>query len=676
MNYELLKVISRKSPLALLQVKEVFGFYPELEYELIVLESYGDTHKEISLLENPPGDLFTRELDMAVLDGTADLAVHSAKDLPYPLAPGLELIALLDAFDQTDSLVSRNNISLKQLPTGSKVGTSSPTRRNELLAIRPDVEVVSIRGTIEERILLVDSGKIDALIVASCALQRLGVSGRVTEELLFATHPLQGNLAIVARSGSPELKTLFKEKDIRQKYGKVTLVGFGPGNPDLLTIGGDKALAAADIVFHDDLLDKHFLGKYTAEKVYVGKRKDRHSFEQKDINRLLLDAAKAGKSVVRLKGGDPMVFAHGGEEIEYLQSNFVEVDVIPGVSSGIAVSALTKVPLTHRGIASSVAFISGHSHMVGIPQADTLVFYMGGSNIRSIAQKIIATGKDLKTPVMLTYNVSMPDQQEFFSTLEDLVLTETKFATPVIIVIGDVVSLRNNSEQQVLKPVILVTGNQTEHYGQIGRVIHQPLIHIEKIYPDQLLDDQLNRLNQFDWLFFTSRYAVNFFFEVLEKKGKDSRILSGLRIASVGNVTSGALRLFGIIPDLQATEESSEGLLKIIQAKGITQGKVLIPRSDIGLPVLPVGLTQLGWEVSTVPVYRNTIPTDVKPLDLSEVQIIVFSSPSCVTNFKQVYGHFPEGKQYIFRGKETEKRYTELKEKQPQALKGVEKKNK
>lgn len=655
----ILKVISRKSPLALLQVKEFFGFFQELEYELMVLESYGDTHKEISLLENPPADLFTRELDQAILDGSAGLAVHSAKDLPYPLTPGLEVLALLEAFDQTDSLVSRNNILLEDLPAGAKVGTSSPTRRKELLAIRPDVKVISIRGTIEERILLVDSGKIDALIVASCALQRLGLSGRATQVLPFATHPLQGNLAVVARSGNTELKTLFKEKDIRQKYGKVTLVGFGPGNPDLLTIGGDKALTAADIIFHDDLLDIQYLERYAAEKVYVGKRKDRHSFEQKDINRLLLDAAKAGKQTVRLKGGDPMVFAHGGEEIEYLQSNFVEVDVIPGVSAGIAVSAFTKVPLTHRGIASSVAFISGHSQTVAIPQTDTLVYYMGGSNIRLIAQKIIATGKDPRTPVMLTYNVSMPDQQEFFSTLEDLVLTETKFPTPVILVIGDVVSLRNNAEALVLKPVILVTGTRTEHYGQIGRVIHQPLIHIERIVPNPLLEEQLNRLDQFDWLFFTSRYAVNFFFEALEKQGKDSRALSRLRIASVGNVTSQALGLFGIVPDLQALEESSEGLLKIILSKGITPGKVLIPRSDLGLPVLPDGLTQSGWAVQAVPVYRNTIPKDVKPLDVSEVQIIVFSSPSCVTNFIQVYGHFPEGKQYIFRGKETEKRYKE-----------------
>ena len=652
-----LKVISRKSPLALLQVKEVFDFFPNLSYELIKLESFGDKHKEISLLENPPADIFTRELDTALLDGAADIAIHSAKDLPYPIPQGLEVIALFDAFNQTDSLVSRQNLTLKSLPTGARIGTSSPTRRRELLSIRPDVEVVSIRGTIEERIALIDSGEIDALIVASCALIRLGLPHRVAQILPFETHPLQGNLAVVGKTDRPDLKTLFAEKDVRTNYGKVTLVGFGPGNPDLLTLGGDRALAQADIIFHDDLLDKNYLEKYAAEKIYVGKRKDRHSFEQADINRLLLNAARAGKLVVRLKGGDPMVFAHGGEEIEYLQSNFVEVDVIPGVSSGIAVSALTKVPLTHRGIASSVAFISGHSDAVQIPQTDTLVYYMGGSNIRLIAQKAIAQGKNPKTPVMLTHNVSLPGQQVFFSTLKELSVSDTKYPTPVIIVIGDVVSLRNNAEQAVSKPAYLITGTQKEHYEQLGTVIHQPLINIEAITPNPDLERELNQLDKYDWLLFTSRYTVNFFFEVLQKAGKDSRRLAGLKIASVGRITSQELKIHGIIPDLQATEESSVGLLNHFEINNIPAGKVFIPRSDIGLPVLPEGLKKLGWEVTTVSVYHNTYPDNLKPLDLTKIQNIVFSSPSCVTNFLRLYGSFPTDKQFIFRGKETEKRF-------------------
>lgn len=655
-----LKVISRQSPLALLQVKEVFGYFPNINYELIKLDSFGDKNKQISLLNNPPADIFTRELDEAILNVTADIAIHSAKDLPYPIPEGLELIALFEAFDQTDSLVSRDDLTLKTLASGARIGTSSSTRKKELLAIRPDVEVVSIRGTIEERIAQVISGYIDALIVATCALKRLGLEQRIAEVLPFETHPLQGNLAIVARENRTDLKILFAEKDIRRKYGNVTLVGFGPGNPDLLTLGGDNALTQADIILHDDLLEQNFLQKYKAEKVYVGKRKDRHSFEQGDINRLILDAACEGKQVVRLKGGDPMVFAHGGEEIEYLQSNFIEVTVIPGVSSGIAVSSLTKVPLTHRGVASSVAFVTGHSQNTKLPNADTVVIYMGGSNIRKTATQAIADGRDPQTPVMLAYNVSCPDQHEFFSTLGELSVSDTKYPTPVIIVVGEVVSLRNNAEQAVVKPNYLITGTQKEHYEQIGNVFHQPLIKIEAIWPNKSLEAEINRLDNYDWLFFTSRYTVNFFFEALEKLGKDARHLSGLRIASVGRITSQELKLHGITPEIQATEESSVGLLKDFENNNIAVGRVFIPRSDIGLPVLPEGLRKIGWEVTTVSVYHNTYPENLQPLDLSNIPNIVFSSPSCVTNFLRLYKHFPEGKNYIFRGKETEKRFNQL----------------
>ena len=203
---------SRQSPLALLQVQEVFGLFPEINYELIKLESFGDKNKQISLLDNPPADIFTRELDEAILNGTADLAIHSAKDLPYPLPQGVEVIALFEAFDQSDSLVSRNNLTLETLAAGARIGTSSPTRKKELLSLRPDVEVVSIRGTIEERIAQVDSGFIDALIVATCALKRLGLEKRIAEILPFETHPLQGNLAITAKAGRDDLKALFVER--------------------------------------------------------------------------------------------------------------------------------------------------------------------------------------------------------------------------------------------------------------------------------------------------------------------------------------------------------------------------------------------------------------------------------------------------------------------------------
>ncbi len=479
-------------------------------------------------------------------------------------------------------------------------------------------------------------------------------------ELPDETHPLEGNLAIVARSDNSDLKSLFEIADIRKKFGKVTLVGFGPGNADLLTLGGDKALEKADIIFHDDLLDQNFTEKYKGEKFYVGKRKDCHSFRQDRINRLLVDAAKAGKYVVRLKGGDPMVFAHGGEELEYLHRNFVEVNVIPGVSAGIAVAACTQIPLTHRGISSSVAFVSGHSDSVQIPMTDTVVCFMGGFNTKLIAKKAIAQGKRPDTPVMLVHNISLPDQKEFFSTLEELVQGDEKYPTPITIVIGKVVALRNNSEAEVLKPVFLVTGTSAEKYNKLGTVIHQPLIEVNRIEANSELENYFSHLEQFDWIFFTSRYTVQFFFEFLNYYGKDSRSLAKLKIASMGKITTEALRKHGIKPDLQPEEESSEGLIREIELRNIPHGHVLIPRSNLGLPVLPENLNRLAWRVTRPVFYENKYPDNLKILDLTKVETIVFPAPSCVTNFVRLYGALPDDKKYIFRGKETQKRFLEL----------------
>ncbi len=480
------------------------------------------------------------------------------------------------------------------------------------------------------------------------------------EVIVSETASPSGKLVIVSQSERVDLKELFSSFDIRQKYGKVTMVGFGPGHPDLLTLGGDKALAEADIIYHDDLVDQIFLQKYVGERIYVGKRKDRHSVKQDEINLFMVNAARSGKNVVRLKGGDPMVFAHGGEEIEFLHRHFIDVKVIPGVSAGIAVAAYTKVPLTHRGIASSVAFISGHSDAVQIPTTDTLVYYMAGSKIRLIAQKAIAQGKNPKTPVMLVYNISLPDQQEFFHTLEELVQTDKVFPTPLTIVIGKVVSLRNNSEKEALKPTYLVTGTSAQKYLQMGTVIHQPLIEINRIPTSSELEECFNQLDQFDWIFFTSRYTVQFFFEFLNQYGKDSRSLVNLKIASLGTITTQNLKKHGIIPDLQAEEESSEGLIKVIEEKNIAAGCVLIPRSNLGLPILPQNLARLGWNVTRPVFYQNKFPDRLQPLDLSNVQIIVFPAPSCVTNFVRLYGQIPEEKQFIFRGKETRERFWEL----------------
>ena len=416
-----IRVIARGSRLSRLQVEEVFRQFPELSYEIKYLESYGDKHQQISLLNGEaPADIFTRELDDAIRNGDADIAIHSAKDLPYPLPEDIEAIALFPAFDTTDSLVSREHKTLEELPAGSVIGTSSPLRKKGLNEMRPDLTIKGIRGCIEERVQQVKDGKYDAAIIATCALKRLGMENEIAEVLPFATHPLQGFLAITAKKGFQDLKAAFAQKSILQKQGIVSLVGFGPGDPDLLTIKAAKAIEQADIIFYDDLIDPSYLEDKKAEKVYVGKRAGYHHKEQGDINRLLLDAARAGKQVVRLKGGDPMIFAHGSEEIEYLESNLIKVNVIPGITTASALAASQKISLTHRDFSSSVALVSGHTPQPVTPDAETLVYYMGAKQLQTIATKLVDEGWAMNTPVLLTYNVSREDEQTFETTLWEL----------------------------------------------------------------------------------------------------------------------------------------------------------------------------------------------------------------------------------------------------------------
>lgn len=232
-------------------------------------------------------------------------------------------------------------------------------------------------------------------------------------------------------------------QNISNRSGSVFLVGFGPGDPDLLTVKGLKLLKSADIIFYDDLTNKEFLVKFRAEKVYVGKRKGNHSHEQDTINQLLYEAAMAGKNVVRLKGGDPMLFAHGGEEIEFLRSRFIKVEVVPGVTAALAAAAFANVPLTHRGISSSVTLATGHSKTdIHVPASGTLVYYMGASNLHKIAEEVILKGWNPETPVLLVYNASAPEQKEYYTTLQEVVDYPESYQTPLIIIIGEVVGLR------------------------------------------------------------------------------------------------------------------------------------------------------------------------------------------------------------------------------------------
>ena len=688
-----IRVIARGSRLSRLQVEEVFKNFPELAYEIKYLESYGDKNQQISLLNGEaPADIFTRELDDAIRQGDADIAIHSAKDLPYPLPEDIEVIALFPAFDTTDSLVSRDHRKLAELPAGSIIGTSSPLRKKGLNELRPDLTIKGIRGCIEERVQQVKDGKYDAAIVATCALKRLGMEDEIAEVLPFPTHPLQGFLAITAKKGSQDLKQAFASKSILDKQGTVSLVGFGPGDPDLLTIKAAKAIDAADIIFYDDLIDDSYLADKKAEKIYVGKRAGYHHKEQAEINRLLLDAAREGKNVVRLKGGDPMIFAHGSEEIEYLESNLIQVNVIPGITTASALAASQKISLTHRDFSSSVALVSGHTPQPVTSDAETLVYYMGAKQLQAIATQLIdKEGWAFNTPVLLTYNVSRPDEQTFETTLWNLRNGEMQnLPTPLIALIGNVAGLKHHQASDI-KPT-LYTGTLPAIEKRKADYTYTPLIEINYehtyfFYEDDN-DEGLHKyylgkdINEPDadlgidlanYILFTSQYSVNAAYKDIQAilDNKDAHIHPCF--ISIGDTTTEALHKAGVKDVIQVEKDNRYGVIewfkkekeKFVAAKPrYEQVKnnrlVFYPHSSLSSEAIPLALQELGFSVDSVIAYNNVLPKNIRRVNLNHFKRIVFTSPSTIDNFIKLYGKLPENTEFITRGPITQDHLEEV----------------
>lgn len=704
-----IRVIARGSRLSRLQVEEVFKNFPALAYEIKYLESYGDKNQQISLLNGEaPADIFTRELDDAIRQGDADIAIHSAKDLPYPLPEDIEVIALFPAFDTTDSLVSRDHKKLAELPAGSIIGTSSPLRKKGLSELRPDLTIKGIRGCIEERVQQVKNGKYDAAIVATCALKRLGMEDEIAEVLPFPTHPLQGFLAITAKKGSQALQQAFASKSILDKQGSVSLVGFGPGDPDLLTIKAAKAIDAADIIFYDDLIDDSYLADKKAEKIYVGKRAGYHHKEQADINRLLLEAAREGKNVVRLKGGDPMIFAHGSEEIEYLESNLIKVNVIPGITTASALAASQKISLTHRDFSSSVALVSGHTPQPVTPDAETLVYYMGAKQLQTIATQLIdKEGWAFNTPVLLTYNVSRPDEQTFETTLWNLRNGEMQnLPTPLIALIGYVAGLKHHQASDI-KPT-LYTGTLPAIEKRKADYTYTPLIEISyhPSYFTKILED--NYCEHYDgksfteycewdesqalYYIFTSQYGVQAtldYYDLILKEQEEHVFIS------IGDTTTEALHKAGVKDVIQVEQDNRYGVIEWFKKEKerldaarpqyehsyelfekmdldnydheladfvyrYENRLVFYPHSSLSPEDIPLALQELGFNVLSAIVYNNELPKNPRRVNLNHFKRIVFTSPSTIDNFIKLYGKLPENTEFITRGPITQAHLEEV----------------
>lgn len=628
----MISIISRESPLAKVQVEEFIEQFPNLKFSVNWIKSMGDVDLKSSLMSNSiAADFFTRELDGAVLNGEADIAVHSAKDLPWPLPQGLSVIALLKADDQSDSLVSGDGSTLADLPVGARLGTSSFSRKEQILALRPDLEIVSIRGNIGQRLEYIDRGEADAVIVATCALKRLGLADRISEILPIKTHDLQGNLAVVAKTSRTDLADLFEERDVRRDYGAVALVGAGPGDPELLTVKAVNALRQADVIFYDALSGDAVLNESSAEKIFVGKRKGEHSLSQDEINVLIYQAAREGKSVVRLKAGDPLLFSRGGEEIRYLSERLVTVSVIPGISSFQAAAAAVNMPLTMRDYSRKFTASSGHyekERPIPVEKEGTQAFFMAVTKLDKLKESLLSVGRSGDTPVVLIHNVSHSDEIAVTTTIEKL--TEVQIPTPAMIIVGEVVSFAIPRER------LLFTGIDSSRLNFSQQLVPFPLIRTEAI------DGVVLDTEKYDGLLFTSRSAVRFFL-------KNHVVRDDLKIFAVGPHTADFLKENGISVDFMPDIYDAEHLAPLVESSGCES--VLYPCSQLS----ENRLHELS-NVSPVPLYRTIMPEQESCPDLQFFSGVIFSSPSTVDAFFNLYTSTPDSLTFYVYGKSSQER--------------------
>jgi uroporphyrinogen III methyltransferase/synthase len=451
------------------------------------------------------------------------------------------------------------------------------------------------------------------------------------------------------------------------KKGKVYIIGAGPGDAGLITLKGIDCLREADVVIYDYLVSKDLL-KYARADVrfiYAGKQGGAHTLSQWQINDLLVKEAKAGNTVARLKGGDPFIFGRGGEEAEKLAANKIPFEIVPGVTSAIAAPAYAGIPLTHRGLTSTVAFVTGHEDPTkeksdidwqALARIGTLVFLMGVKNIEKIVTELKDNGRAPKTPAALIRWGTTPRQEILEGTLSNIAMLakEHKFAPPAILVVGEVVDLRDTLKWFDQKPlfgrgvVITRPEKQADDLAQLllnegANSIHFPTIKIVPPPDWRGLDAAIKNLEDYDWLIFTSANGVAFFFERLLAKKKDIRDLKGVKICCIGPTTAKQVQSKGIRVDLVPEKFISEGILECFTGVNLRGKKILIARAAEARDVLPTGLKKLGAKVDVVTAYV-TVNSGKKKNDLealfkeNQVDVITFTSSSTVDNFVKIMG--------------------------------------
>jgi uroporphyrinogen III methyltransferase / synthase len=457
----------------------------------------------------------------------------------------------------------------------------------------------------------------------------------------------------------------------QSKKGPVYLVGAGPGDPGLLTLKAQRCIEKGDVIIYDNLANRIFLeyARENAERIYVGKEGGRHTLGQDKINALIVEKALQGLTVVRLKGGDPFIFGRGGEEAQVLVKAGIAFEVIPGVTSAIAVPAYAGIPLTHREHASTVAFITGHEDPTKETSdiawdklatgAGTLVFLMGVGNLEKIALRLMENGRGPETPVAVIRMGTVPEQRSMTGRLQDIaeIAVREKIRAPAVIVVGEVVRLHKELNWFEEKPLfgkkIIVTRarEQASEFlyalSEMGaQCLEFPTI---KIIPPESwegLEKSIRDIETYQWLIFTSVNGVKYFFDRLEVLGRDVRDLKGVKIAAIGPATAEAVRSKGLRIDLVPEEYRAESVIEAFRKEDIRGKRFLLPRAREAREILPQDLVKLGAVVDVVEAYRTVKPEEDREaimgmLKRGDVHMVTFTSSSTVSNFVGMFQGAP-----------------------------------
>ncbi len=469
--------------------------------------------------------------------------------------------------------------------------------------------------------------------------------------------------------------------------GKVWLVGAGPGDPGLITVAGLERLRQADVIVYDRLVSPRLLdhAREGAELIFMGKVAGEGHHDQAKINELLIEKAREGKRVVRLKGGDPFLFGRGGEEAEALCAASVPFEVVPGVTSAVAVPAYAGIPVTHRGVAATFAVVTGHEACPersrrdpgkGEPAVDwerlatavdTLVLLMGVKTLPETIERLIAGGRPPETPVAVIRWGTTPEQRTVTGTLADIIrrVREAKLEPPAITVVGEVVRLRETlawfaetggrlaEDRPLFGKRVLITRTRRQAstlarlLAEEGAVpIELPAIEIEPAADEAAVEAAMNglRAGVYGWVVFTSANAVELFFGLMRERGLDARAFAGAKAAAIGPATAEALAECGIVADAVPDEYISEAVVGALREAPLRPGdRILLPRAEGARPELVEGLRALGAEVNEVTLYRAAVPKAAPAEALSllrdgGIDIVTFTSSSTVRNLAALLG--------------------------------------